>query len=151
MPSVNLWLVLDRCKPRRTVQVHLTTKKNTSELQFDSHNYVFQSEKWDLKVLSGNGWLHANTWLQRHNSITPLQRKFFATDICSIIHSIMHIAKQTFTYVATNLSKGGKVQCEEEAESRENIKEVLVILCRTWSVQTLLPSLLMHHHIYIHS
>jgi hypothetical protein len=43
----------------------------------------------------------------------------------------MHIAKQTFTYITTNLSTGGKVQCEEEAESRENIKEVLVILCRT--------------------
>ncbi len=38
---MNLWLVLDRCKPRRTVQVHLTPKKNTRELQFDSHNYVF--------------------------------------------------------------------------------------------------------------
>jgi hypothetical protein len=43
----------------------------------------------------------------------------------------MHIAKQTFRYIARNLSKGGKVQHKEEAESRENIKEVLVILCRT--------------------
>jgi hypothetical protein len=63
----------------------------------------------------------------------------------------MDIAKQTFTYVTTNLSKGGKVQCEEEAESRENIKEVLVILCKTLSIQTLLPSVLLHHRIYIHS
>ncbi len=58
-----LWLVLDHCKPRRTVQVHLTPKKNTHELQFNSHNYVFQSEKWDHKVIR-QWWLHAKTWLQ---------------------------------------------------------------------------------------
>jgi hypothetical protein len=62
-------------------------------------------------------WLAAfKDLVTRHNPIAPLQSKLFATDVCSIIHSIMHIAKQTFTYVATNLSKGSKVQCEEEAE-----------------------------------